>query len=203
MSDLTVDETQEVIVRAGSTSSNELEVNSDGSLNVNIISAPSTPPSANTISQFVAQNKVYSFSSDLNMTTSGTQNPLVLLKNPSGSGKVIYLYKVIFGTNVTNVLAEFKIYANPTVTANGTAITPISNNIGGGASASIVQAYSLSTVSSPGSNLNSFTISQNNSAFSSIEDFSIFIQPDNSLLLTGNPGSNSREASITVVWVEV
>jgi hypothetical protein len=178
-----------------------LEVNPDGSINVQGISV--TVPTAANIAEFVKNNKVYSFCADVNLAQSGTHNPLVLISNPVGSGKVLYLYKLAFGVRVANVLGQFDFYIDPTVMANGTIYTPVNNNVGGGSSASSMLIYILPTISNLGTQIQAFIIGQNSNSFVSLEDCSIFIQPGHKFLLTGDPGSNNRLAAISITWAEV
>lgn len=185
------------------TQQSALQLDAVGNLKVNISANTNAAPSASTIAAYVAANKVYTVATQLNMATSGTDNPLVLIKNPLGSGKTLYLYKIIVACDVTNVLSIFKYFADPTITANGAALASASNNVGGGAPASALSAFTLPTISADGTKLAILTFGQNNNSISSIEDFSIAIAANHNFLITGNPGSNNREATITVVWVEV
>lgn len=164
---------------------------------------PSIPPNADNISDYVKALKVYTATVSVNMAAAATDNPLVLLRNPTGSGKTMYVYKTAFGVSVNNVFAIFKVFSNPTVSTNGTVITQASNNVGGGAPAATMLANSLPTVSASGSALNNYVVAQNNNSITSVDDFSVHVQPNNSLLITGSPQSNNRQAEITVVWVEV
>jgi hypothetical protein len=184
-----------------STGNNTLAVNPDGSITVSGVSV--SVPSAMTISEYVKNNLVYTMCADINLASAGTRNPLVLMKNPAGNTKVLYIYKLAFGIRVANVLGQFDFYANPTVTTNGSAYTPINSNIGGGAGASSMQIYTLPTTSNLGTQLHAYIVGQNSNSFTSLEDCSIFVQPGNSFLLTGDPGSNNRLAAISITWIEV
>lgn len=172
--------------------------------NLNIRNAVSDTPSAATASDYVALNKVFSLSVNVNQATSGTNNPLLLIKNPIGSGVVLYLYRVQLGVNVANVTSNFLISADPTVTANGTPVSSTSNNVGGGSPASAMESYSLPTISSIGTQrLATYTYGQNSNSIDSLQDFSIHVAAGHSVLLTGNPTSNNRQAALTLTWVEV
>jgi hypothetical protein len=182
------------------TSGNDLVVNSDGSINVaGIIS---NVPAATNVSQFVSGGKVFSLSAQLNMAAADSDNPLILIRNPSGSGKTLYLYRMSFGINVNNVNANFKLKHTPTITSNGTTATPVNTNIGH-ANTSVMNVYTLSTLSASGTQLNSLTVAQNGNTFDFLGDFSIWLPPGKDLVLTGDPSSNNRESSVTLVWAEV
>lgn len=183
-----------------------LSITTRGRLRVDTSSSPADPsiaPTASSISDYVKALKVYTTVVSVNMASSGTDNPLLLLRNPSGSGKTMYLYKTSFGVAVANVFATFKLFSNPTITTNGSAVTPVSNSVGGGAPASTMLTNSLPTISSTGRAVGTYVIGQNVSSLASVEDFSVHVQPNNSVLITGNPGSNNRQAEVTIVWAEV
>ncbi len=147
-------------------------------------------------------NDMFSVGLAINMATASTDNPLILLRNPSGSGKRIMIWQLFVGVNVTNVSALFKVFANPTVTANGTSQTVYSRKIGQ-ALTPVGLVNTLSTVSSAGSQLQAFSLGQNTNAEPMVSEFSIMLEPNNSMLITGSPSSNNREAAVTVTWTEV
>lgn len=151
----------------------------------------------------VTANQFYSFAVDVNMATAGTNNPIVLLRNPNGSGKVIHVWLVDAGAVANNTEAEFSLFSSPTVTSNGSAITVGSRNIGGGASAAVLLATSLPTVSSNGTRIEGKVYGQNGNSVELGREFSVAIQANNSLLITGNPNSNGRIAQVTVIWAEI
>ena len=201
MSDLSFSQGADPTAIYNDSSGNQLVVNSDGSINTNITSAPSAPPTAIGISSLVTANRVFGLALDINQTTAGTDNPLLLLKNPSGSGKTLYIYLMAFGTNVTNVSSEVILFANPTITTNGTSQTPVNQNIGD-STVSTMTAFSLPTISANGTRLRSYELGQNNNSVESISDFSIHLLANQNLLITGNPSSNNRGAVITIIWAE-
>jgi hypothetical protein len=182
-----------------------LQVDASGNLLVNVTASTtgSTPPTAATISAYTTANKVYVTAFNVNMPTSGTDNPLLLVRNPTGSGKTLYVYKLGFGSTVANVSAVFKVFSDPTVTANGTSQAATSLNIGGGAPAASILSTSTPTITANGAEIESYEAGSNNNSGSFVEDFSIHVAANHALLITGNPGSNNRDAALTIVWVEV
>jgi hypothetical protein len=156
------------------------------------------------LARFTTNGRTFSFGVSLNAASSGTDNPLVLIKNPSTSGKVLYFYQILGGCSVTNTSVEFKVIANPTITANGTTQTIFNDNVGSGA-VSAMQAFTLPTMTAAtGSNLSDVQYGQNSTSIELIEDdFVVTLQPGNSLVVTGNPGSNSRQVNLTFQWIEV
>jgi len=154
------------------------------------------------ISEFVTADQVYTISVLLNQVASGTDNPLVLIKNPAGNGRILYLYKVALSCTAANVSTTFRLFADPTITANGTVFTPVTNNVGSSI-ASTMLAYTLSVVSSGGTPLDTYIYGQNSNSLNFLPDFSIHVNPGHSLLVTGNPTSSNRQAAMTLTWTEL
>jgi hypothetical protein len=146
---------------------------------------------------------LFSAAADVNATTAGTNNPLILIKNPTESGKNIFIWSCRLGSSVTNTSMGFKFFINPTITTNGTTLTPVNRNVGGSNPATISQAFTLSTISASGTLLDIADVGQNNSSIGTNQDLTIILNPGNNLLITGSPSSNNRNASVTIVWQEV
>jgi hypothetical protein len=178
-------------------------VGSKQPLDVNIIQNASVTPSADNIAALVIANQVYTVSTSINMTSSGVENPILLITNPGANTKILYIYSLSLGLILANNAADFEIYADPTVTTNGTLQTPQSNYVGGGAPASVMNIYTLPTVSSNGTEMGDFFYGQNQNSINFLANLSIIIKPGHSILLTGNPiNSNNRPANVTLTWVE-
>lgn len=182
----------------------DVSVTTDGAkqrLDVNA-KIDTTVPNPSNISALVTAGYVYSCAFSVNMASAGTANPLFLLKNPSGSGKTVYIHSLRFGVNVENNYGNFVIFANPTITANGTAETARNRCVGGGFGASAMTTFKLPTVSANGNQLENLEVAQNGNSIEAATHFAIHVAPNNNLLITGDPKSNNREAVITVVWAE-
>jgi cytoskeletal protein CcmA (bactofilin family) len=153
--------------------------------------------------QLVNANKVYSISVDLAAATASVDNPLILIRNPIGSGKKMYVISLRAGTQVANVSFMFKIFTSPVVTVNGSVLASISRHIGGGAPVSSILVTTLPTVSSNGSSLTGFIQGQNsNSIDLNNEAFLIELEPNASMLITGSPMSNNKIANFSLSWLE-
>lgn len=161
-------------------------------------------PTSMFVSAVTKNNQMYGVSvSAINAASTSTDNPMLLIRNPSGSGKVCYIHSVKAGTMTTARSFSFHVYSNPTVTANGTAQTSANFNVGGGAGASSILVTSVPTVTANGTDIDGNVQGQNGSGVVLLEDFQLQIQPNNSILITGNPSSNNTTADIFVVWAEV
>jgi hypothetical protein len=192
---------------AGESGTNVLPITTTASsgkqaLDVSIIPVASTIPSSTNIAALVIANAVYTVGTAINMATMGADNPILLIKNPITNTKILYIYSIILGLDVANNAADFELYANPTVTTNGTSQTPQNNNVGN-STASVMQIFTLPTVSSNGTQINEFFYGQNQNSINFLANLSIAIQPGNSILLVGNPiNSNNRPATVSLTWVE-
>lgn len=151
---------------------------------------------------YLNNNNLYSAGFTKVMTSSATDNPLMLIRNPIGSGKDIFIQAINAGISVTNVFAVFKVWSTPTVTANGTAITTTSNYINNGASASVGLINSGPTVSSNGTLMKSLVCGQNNNSIIFGNEYTIGIKPGGSILVTGTPSSNNRAAELSITYAE-
>lgn len=151
----------------------------------------------------VNDGSLYCVSTVLFAATSDIDNGLVLIRNPAGSGKFIYVWRGRFGCITTNVAIVFKIFANPTVTLNGTSLGIVNRNIGMvSPPASVALVTTLPTIAASGSTVTIANVGQNNNSIDLNEDFSIKLSPGNSLLITASPNSNNRPTAITLVWQE-
>jgi hypothetical protein len=158
--------------------------------------------SGENIAALTTAGYVYCFAGQINMTSSGSDNPLLYIENPTGSGKVLYIYSMRFGVNVSNNYANIKVFANPTITANGTTQTPPNRCIGGGFGASDMNVYTLPTVSANGTQIENLEVAENGNSIHSAENFAMHFEENNKMLVTGDPKSNNREAAITIIWAE-
>lgn len=166
-----------------------LGVNPDGSIVIQPI-----------LEYYVGQGQVFTLTGSFNAATGGSDNPILLIKNPNASGKTLRLRKLYVGCNVANVIVSFSIYYAPTITANGTAATPRNNLIGNG-TASVTQSFSLPTLSSLGTIIFDSTISQNGT--SPEINPAIDVPANQTIVITANPATNNRSVQITTIWMEV
>lgn len=144
-------------------------------------------------------DKLFGYAVGINQPASGTDNPLILLKNPSGSGKTIYLCFVSYGIAVANVFGTIRLYKDPTITSNGTSRTIVAF----GSAATSMTLYTTPTISANGTLLTTEVSGQNNNSILLNIDYSITIAANSSLLITGDPGSNNRQAEISLRWIEL
>ncbi len=162
-----------------------------------IASDQSSVPVSTGLPAFLADT--YGFAIGINQPTASTDNPLLYLRNPNGSGKNLYIKFTAYGIAVANVAGVIRCYLDPTVSANGTAQTVVS--FGGGTTVALLN--SVPTVTSNGTLLYTGVVGQNSISLSIPFDFELTIAPNHSLLITGSPGSNNRQAELSLRWIEV
>ncbi len=161
-----------------------------------------TPPNSTNASAYSFDGKAFSFSGDFVLANAGGNNNVLLIKNPTGSGKLVYIQKITLGTQVGNVSIGAKLFSSPIVTANGIAKTLTNNRIGNISIASTL-IYQAPTTSSSGIEIRAGVQGQNANHIIVSDDSIIILQENQSLLLTGNPLSNSRSINYTITLIEI
>ena len=190
--------TDQTIIVAGGASHARIRVSAytSGTANATMRATMATPIQINTmgISFSVAML-------NLSMATAGQENPLLYIKNPSTNTKTLYAQSLSCGIVTANRGGSFDVYANPTVTANGTALNIVNRTIGSPLT-SVMNLYSLPTVSSPGSLFGTSINAQNSNSVVIADSFNLKIPPGSSILITGNPSSNATGAYLSFIWSE-
>jgi hypothetical protein len=128
-----------------------------------------------------------------------SEEPLVLIDNPSGSGKKLLLETITFGIPTTGTSA-YRVYVNPTITANGTLQTPVGSRQTG-QSAAVVNWYTLPTASAFGSKF--FMCRVDSVPFLQDWNLSRFLETNNKILITVVQSVASQAGNITALYTEV
>jgi hypothetical protein len=194
MADVSLNESDEVTI-ADSAGVNKLTVNTDGSINAQDHAA------------YKAEAKQFYWCSfAFNLASTGEKTALYF-RNPSASGKVVKIVDLTIGlTNTVGSMAIVRMYANPTTSANGTALTALPGYIGGSQAASVALLSSGPTVSANGSLYLAEHVSGGTNGTGTREvDLAecILLAAGNSLLLTGDPDGTNRNLLVTITWVEI
>lgn len=158
--------------------------------------------SANVLLEQAVLNHTYTTTTDFNLPSGGTESPVLLIRNPAGSGKALYMSRTFLDILTKGNQATWRVYITPTVTATGTPVTVGSTHIGGGAPASVMTVYSGPTVSAMG--IKALTMSTGVDASTSPIGFDLgtIVEPGFDLLVTGVPSANNTSTAITISWVE-
>lgn len=129
--------------------------------------------------------------------------PTYLIVNPSSSGKIIKINEIQFSGSLhfTQNVIQFRLYIDPTVTSNGTILTPVGMRQNG-QNTVVSQHYSSPAVSSMGSMFNSVVIGTD-IAYKVIDShFSIWIEPGHSMLITTQVTFASYESAVSISFSE-
>jgi|WetSurMetagenome_2_1015567.scaffolds.fasta_scaffold762332_1 hypothetical protein len=194
MADLSFAQGAEPVILVNEVSGNQATVNSDGSLNIQ-----------NNPSFKADLKQLYWCSYAFNLANSG-EKMAMYFRNPSGSGKTIKIVDITLGlTNTVSAAAIARIYANPTVSANGTAQSALPAYIGGSQAAAVGLVTSGPTVSVNGSLYLAEQVVSSSLGFSVTVDFDecLILAANNSLLITGDPDGTNRNMLLTITWIEV
>lgn len=159
--------------------------------------------STNYTQYLLDNNLLFSAEFLVNAASSSVDNPLILFKNPSGSGIRVYFFQLTGNSTISNERTTFRIFQNPTVTTNGTAYTPKPRCIGNGSDPSDCLVYSLPTLSAYTDGMSTVESGENTNSQDIVDVQQMCIMPNNSIVLTGKPKSNNRIQAVTMVWAEV
>lgn len=135
-----------------------------------------------------------------NFSSSGVEAPFVYVKNPLASGFVLKIRNLLEGVLSTNKPTTFRVYVDPTVTANGTSRTPINKRVGN-ATTPVAQVFTEPTVSAFGNRVNNSIVVAG--VFAIEEASTLQLLENHSLLFTVEPSVNNTECTATLDWAEV
>lgn len=180
-------------------------VDSTGAIVANVNSDGTLPVVATTDVEYETEQGIhYGATIEFNLPTSNEINTL-LIKNPAGNVQSLNIYKLnaIIVRNTAS-LATIRIYADPTITTNGSAATIYNFNIGGGFSSSVMQAFTAPTTSALGTKIYISNAQGGTNGQTLHEEFDsgIIVQPGHSLLITGFPDGSNTVLGLTLSWSE-
>lgn len=194
MADLTLDETKEVVLVDGA-GTNESAIDTSGRLYVG----------REGVYQLDCEKKrLYGLVTEVNLATA-TEINYLLIRNPAGSGKVLYFQRLtVLLTNTANSSGVIRVYLAPTITSNGTAASIVNTNIGGGGAATVMTAFTSPTISVRGTFAYATRVQGGDGAQPTEINFegSIAINPGVDLLVTGTPDGTNRNIISSFLWLE-
>lgn len=132
-----------------------------------------------------------------------TEVPVLLVKNPAGSGKTLRIHTLkLYTIDVTgNNNATLKIYRGPTITANGAAAN-IRETRTAKAVSPIALVYTAPTIGANG-NLVDIFLATGNSAVAETQHLGIFLDPGENFLFTVQQSSAGVDYAVTISWSEI
>ncbi len=142
--------------------------------------------------------------SALNLPTAGADNPVLLFKNPAGSGVNAWIYRMRVGVETANRRAHFHKLAGATIVGNGTALSPCNcNSSYQGVNTPACTAYSTPSITIVGAiECDTTVIGVEQNSFNMLDGFECILGPDSYFVVTGNPSGNNTSCSISIKWVE-
>ncbi len=154
--------------------------------------------SGNKWQQNVLLGKAYVVTTNV-ITIAGTsETAFLLLKNPSGSGKTIRIQKILFGMEGIISISTYRIYRDPTITANGTVLTPI--NLLKGGSYGVLSVFRAPTITGNGTLMVVDTFTPHSPDYDL--DLGFLISPNENILITIDPTTANLLHMATVYYME-
>jgi hypothetical protein len=128
-----------------------------------------------------------------------TESAVMLLTNPAANKVALFNYLSSAASLTSGNSVTFKFYYNPTITGNGTALTPVNLRYLS-ANTSVMTAFKSPTISSNGTYLYSIQANFGQSTDSKILSI---LDPGKSLLVTATASANSTAFTLSRVWNEL
>lgn len=152
----------------------------------------------------VERKRLYGLVTEQNVTPA-TEQRIILIRNPSGSGKTLYLQRwTILMTNMAASSGVLRAYLAPTITSVGTTATIQNTAVGGGGAASAMLAYTAPTISANGTFAYASRVQGGDGAQPTVVEFegSISIAPGVDVLITCTPDGTNRGVISSFLWLE-
>lgn len=149
---------------------------------------------------YTDQKKTYVASTIATLTVGTSETAIYLFKNPNASGKKCKIFKGLFNLGGT---VTYRFYHTPTITTNGTAITPINQRISSSPPVAVATPFYSPTVSSNGTYMFQYASSAQTSTDEIEFAWQPTIDPNFNLLITAQAGSNNTPLTITLIWNEL
>jgi hypothetical protein len=145
------------------------------------------------------QGKRFITSTGVQTKVGASEEPLVLIRNPSGNTKNLNIDRQFFISVDQGVNLIFRVYRSPVLTSTGTALTP-ANALVGSSIVATGQMFLAPTVSSNGSQFNVYQV-RDDIVLDQLGG-RVVIQPNNSLLVTVESSGNNKRWSFSSAWIE-
>lgn len=142
------------------------------------------------------------FTTNFEVSSIGTTEiPVALFRNPSGSGKLVKLYRLtVSNMHTVTSFIRVRAYIAPTVTADGTSLTGACTYIGGAAPTSV--AFSSPTVSANGSRVAQYVVPAFSNALIIPLEYKFIIPANTEMLITGQADGTNRVLGGSLLWAE-
>jgi hypothetical protein len=144
----------------------------------------------------------YNFTTGVNLLATAVNQPFLLIRNPVASGKKLRI-KTVFFSSTANTQNIFNVYRNPTITANGTALTANKMRVSGGNT--VATGFRVPTITAFGTLITPVVMigSPAGSTFVLEFDLGQFIEEGENYLIAVDPSAVNLSFSCTVYYIEV
>lgn len=175
----------------GGTDENLVKVTTQGQLEVY---ARNSPLALGDSCFTISTNKI-------TLSGTGTEYPFLLFDNPNSSGKVVRVINIWqqFFPEATAKWSWMRLYRDPTVTANGTALTILKGKKNQSAT-SVISAYKVPTITSVGSLIRSGNLVEGTMSY--YDNGGLFIDQNEKVLCTIETSTGNRDHIVSVLWSE-
>ena len=152
------------------------------------------------VSNIVLKKRAFTVTTDINSIAGTSEHAYLLLKNPSSNDQPILVTHTVIGVDANSVRTIWRSYADPTITSDGTSLTPVNTFVGSDVPTSKITTFKDPNVSSNGTLLNMYVAPANNPS-RGINRF-YFIDPSHSLLITVENSSGNAKSFADAYWLE-
>jgi hypothetical protein len=144
-----------------------------------------------------AQQNTYDTSTN-SVLVGTTETAFCLFRNPNASGKTVGITSI----RLTGA-GTFRLYHSPTITANGTALTPVNNYVKTGTQGNVGLPTFTPTISANGSLSKSITVSSQQGTYQLPLETLLILPANTSILITAQMGANNTPTNCGFTWWEL
>jgi hypothetical protein len=187
---------QPVVITDAVTTANTLSIEADGSITTGDVRALD-----------VENNKGFSVVAEV-LPIATTETPIFLLKNPNASGVTLKVMQFILGLlasvgSATGNNAILRLYLDPTITANGTALTISNLASKTGVPASVMTAFSSPTITANGTKLGAYSLASQEGSLFLPQNFTRLLGSNHNWLITQTAIVNGTSTGVVQIeWIE-
>lgn len=164
-----------------------------------LLKTTSTPNMDPSTIERILNNLGYMITTGSSTIAGTSETPLVLITNPVINTFNLLLFTKKLVATTAGHTATLNIYANPTITGNGTPLTVSPLRVDTNAPATSMTAFTGPTVSANGTLIGSLFAGNQED----IDTIPLVVDPANSILLTITVSNASDKVTAQLAWVEV
>lgn len=177
----------------------KLRGDTDGTLIGNVKNKLRTT-SQDSLFSVIENEQAFNSTTDFNTLTGTTEKPYFLLRNPGSNTKPILTTFFEGGLDSVTARTIARIYADPTITADGTALTENNTYIKTSPATSTIDTFKLPTISANGTLLDIKIIAADQSSAGRNRFF--LVDPGHDILVTVENSIANVSMLLAVFWIE-